>query len=186
MFARLALLFVVVPILELILLVQMGRYVGWLPTLGLAVTTGIVGAFLARLEGLRVLLGARGELMAGRVPTDSLLNGVCVLIGGALLLTPGILTDLLGFSLIVPLTRRFWARRMRAAAQRGVQGGWLKATVVTGGATWGRYGPGSARSGAADVEGDLLAQEAQVIETIVARPNEGAGSNEVPDPGRKP
>lgn len=130
LFARLALLFVVVPILELLLLLQMGRWVGFWPTLALVISTGVAGAALARLEGLRVLLGAQRELRSGRMPTDALLGGVCVLIGGALLLTPGILTDLLGFSLLLPPTRRFWMERLRTAARNRLQSGWVQATVV--------------------------------------------------------
>lgn len=128
--ARLALLFVIVPVLELILLLQMGRWVGFWPTLGLVITTGLVGAVLARMEGLRVVLGARRELLSGRMPTDALLGGICVLIGGALLLTPGILTDLLGFSLLLPPSRRLWMKRLRAAARKRVESGWMQATVI--------------------------------------------------------
>ncbi len=165
MFARLALLFIVVPVVELLLLIEMGQWIGLLPTIALVMTTGVVGAFLARMEGFRVLLGARKEVLSGRVPTDSLMNGVCILIGGALLLTPGILTDLLGFSLLLPFTRGFWARRLGASLERGIQKGWIKASVVGG--PWGRgaRGPGPE----ADTVGpdEPTFAPAEVVETIV-------------------
>jgi UPF0716 protein FxsA len=104
---RLALLFILVPLLELVLLVQMGRVVGLWPTLGLVLATGVAGAVLARLEGLRVLFQFQQEIASGRIPGQSLLDGLSVLIGGALLLTPGILTDLLGFSLLLSGPRRW-------------------------------------------------------------------------------
>jgi len=155
---------VIVPVVELLLLVQMGRYVGLLPTVALVVTTGIVGAYLARLEGLRVLLGARKEVASGRMPAQSLMNGVCILIGGALLLTPGILTDVVGFSLLLPFTRGFWARRLRTALERGVKKGWLKATVVQ--VPWNRP-PGGPGPSQAPFQGEPDFAPAEVVETIV-------------------
>ena len=144
----------------------MGRYVGLLPTVALVVTTGVVGAYLARLEGFRVLLGARKEVASGRMPTQSLMNGVCILIGGALLLTPGILTDFVGFSLLLPFTRGFWTRRLRAALERGVKKGWLKATVVQ--VPW-AGAPGAPGAPPIHQEEPGFAP-AEVVETIVNTP----------------
>jgi UPF0716 protein FxsA len=112
MFARLALLFVAVPLLELYLLVRMGEWVGLLPTIALVVATGILGAALARLEGLRTLKRFRAALAAGRPPHRELVEGLLVLIAGAVLLTPGLLTDLTGFLLLVPPVRRAVAGRL--------------------------------------------------------------------------
>ncbi|HSH76792.1 MAG TPA: FxsA family protein, partial [Longimicrobiales bacterium] len=94
MAGRLALLFVIVPILELVLLIQLGRVVGLWPTLALVLVTGVTGAALARLEGMRVLFQFRRELAAGRIPGQAVLDGISVLVGGAFLLTPGLLTDI--------------------------------------------------------------------------------------------
>lgn len=135
---RLALLFVVVPIVELMLLIQMGQWVGLLPTLLLVVATGVTGAWLARTEGMRVFFEFQRELAAGRLPTRSMQDGVAVLIGGAFLLTPGILTDVVGFSLLFPPTRRWLQGRARAALQRGIEDGAV---------TWVVMGPGGWRAG---------------------------------------
>ena len=110
----LALLFILVPILELIILIRIGQLMGLWPTVALVLATGLVGATLARMEGLRVLLQLQRELAAGRIPTQAMLDGISVMIGGVLLLTPGILTDLAGLSLLFPPTRRgiqWWVRR---------------------------------------------------------------------------
>ena len=70
------------------------------------VLTGVTGAWLARTEGLRVIFSFQEELVSGRLPGQAMLDGICVLVGGAFLLTPGVITDLLGFSLMLPFTRR--------------------------------------------------------------------------------
>jgi UPF0716 protein FxsA len=85
---RLALFFVVVPVIELVLLIQLGQVVGLWPTLALVVFTGVTGAALARLEGLRVLFQFRSELASGKLPGQAILDGISVLVGGAFLLTP--------------------------------------------------------------------------------------------------
>src|SRR5687767_3606742 len=86
----LALMFIAVPILELILLIQIGQVLGVLPTVALVLLTGVAGAALARMEGLRVLRQFQQELAAGRMPGQAMLDGASVLLGGALLLTPGV------------------------------------------------------------------------------------------------
>lgn len=126
---RLALFFVVVPLLELVLLIRIGEWVGLWPTLGLVVTTGVVGAALARAEGLRVLYQFQRELASGKLPGQALLDGISVLIGGAFLLTPGILTDLTGFALLFPVTRRWIQKGVRRRLERGLERGTIR--VVT-------------------------------------------------------
>ena len=125
----LALLFVVVPIVELILLIQLGQAVGLLPTLALVLLTGVGGALLARSEGLRALFRFQRELASGEMPDQAIQDGICVLIGGAFLLTPGVLTDAVGFALLVPWSRRWIQRRVRARLARMAAEGSL--TVVT-------------------------------------------------------
>jgi UPF0716 protein FxsA len=126
---RLALLFIVVPILELMLLIQLGQVVGLLPTLALVVFTGVTGAWLARAEGLRVFLQFQRELASGKLPGQALMDGICVLVGGAFLLTPGVLTDLAGFSLLFPPTRRWMQRRIRKRLEHQIADGTVR--VVT-------------------------------------------------------
>lgn len=132
---RLALLFVIVPILELVLLVQMGQWVGLLPTLLLVVFTGVSGAWLARAEGVRVFFQFQKELLSGRLPAQSMQDGLSVLVGGAFLLTPGILTDVAGFSLLFPPTRRWIQRRIRARLERRIRDGTIK-VVMSGPGVW--------------------------------------------------
>jgi len=127
MFARLAFLFVVVPLVELALLVQVGRAVGLGPTLLLVLATGAGGAWLARREGLRTLTAIQGDLAQGRLPGNALLDGAAILLGGAFLLTPGILTDLAGLSLLLPVTRRWVAGRLQR---------WFEGQLATGAVRW--------------------------------------------------
>lgn len=126
---RLALLFVIVPIIELVLLIQLGQVVGLLPTLALVVFTGVTGAWLARAEGVRVLFQFQRELATGKLPGQAMLDGISVLVGGAFLLTPGVLTDVAGFSLLVPFTRRWLQRRVRARLENQIKEGSVR--VVT-------------------------------------------------------
>lgn len=131
---RLALLFVVVPLVELVLLIRIGQVVGLWPTLGLVVTTGFLGALLARAEGFRVLYRFRAALAAGKLPGQALLDGISVLIGGAFLLTPGILTDLTGFALLLPPSRRWLQKRVRRRLERGLKEGTIRVVQMrTGG-----------------------------------------------------
>jgi UPF0716 protein FxsA len=102
---RLLLLFILVPALELGILMEIGRHLGTLPTLALIVSTGTLGAFLARLQGLSALKAARAQMERGELPAGSLADGVLILVAAALLVTPGVLTDAAGFLLLVPRVR---------------------------------------------------------------------------------
>lgn len=111
--------FIIVPILELAVIIQVGSSVGVLPTLGLLIVVSIVGAWLVKFQGMGVLMRMRQQLAQGKMPTDELMNGVLILVAGALMLTPGFLTDALGLSLLIPpiraairqmLARRFTRR----------------------------------------------------------------------------
>lgn len=134
---RLALLFVVVPILELMLLVKIGEVVGLLPTLALVVITGVTGAAFARAEGVRVFFQFQKELASGRLPGQAILDGASVLLGGAFLVTPGILTDLAGFTLLLPPTRRWIQRRVRRSLERRIREGSVRVmTMGPGGLGW--------------------------------------------------
>jgi UPF0716 protein FxsA len=105
MFLRLLLLFTIVPLVELFLLVKLGTVVGVGPTVALVIFTGVLGAWLARQQGLGVLRRLSEDLAVGRLPAEALIDGLLILIAGAVLLTPGLLTDALGFLLLVPQSR---------------------------------------------------------------------------------
>ena len=111
---RLFLVFVIVPLVELYLLIQVGEVIGAPATIGLVIATALLGAALARREGLRTFLAIQETVAAGRLPTDDLIEGVMILLAGLLLLTPGFLTDAIGFLVLIPPTRR-WLRRYLVA-----------------------------------------------------------------------
>jgi len=113
----LAILFVAVPALELALLIEIGTRIGTLPTFALILGTGILGASLARAQGLGVLQRIQRDLAEGRPPATALVDGAIVLFSAALLLTPGILTDMVGFAGLVPPIRAL----MRTLAWRFVE-----------------------------------------------------------------
>lgn len=112
---KLFLAFTIIPAIELYLLIQLGQWMGAGATVALIVLTGSVGAWLAKREGLSVLRSIRDEASKGFPSGDRIIEGLMVLIGGALLLTPGVLTDFVGFSLIIPLTRRAAAPLIKKA-----------------------------------------------------------------------
>jgi UPF0716 protein FxsA len=121
---RLLLLFTTVPLVELALLLWVGARIGVLPTVALILVTGVAGASLARLQGLATWRRFQAALAAGRLPGSELLEGLIILVAGALLLTPGILTDAAGFLLLVPPARRWIVGRAEVRLRaRGVVGG---------------------------------------------------------------
>ena len=118
MFLRLLLLFTLVPLVELYLLIELGELIGVWSTVALVVSTGALGAYLTRLEGFRVLRRVQVEFQEGRVPTAGLLDGLLIVVAGAVLLTPGLITDALGFFLLCPPGRRVVRERVAAAVVR--------------------------------------------------------------------
>lgn len=106
MFLRLLFLFTALPLLELWLLLAIGSRVGVVATVALVFGTGVLGAWLARSQGLSTWRRLQTEMAAGRLPSDALVDGLLILIAGAVLLTPGLLTDLAGFFLLTPAGRQ--------------------------------------------------------------------------------
>jgi len=114
MFFRLLVLFTVVPLVELSLLIRIGRTIDVGPTIALVVLTGVAGAALAKHQGLRTLRHIQAELAAGGIPGKQLVDGVMILAAGLLLVTPGVITDGVGFALLVPPARALLRRRLTA------------------------------------------------------------------------
>lgn len=112
MLQRLFLLFIVVPLLELTLLLIFAELVGWVWSVLLVLVTGILGAWLARRQGSGVIRKLRSQVSAGSMPTDVLLDGALIFFAGGLLLTPGIITDIVGITLMIPSSRRWYKRRI--------------------------------------------------------------------------
>lgn len=126
MLGRLFLLFTVVPLLELALLIRVGRWLGALPTVGLVAATGLAGAWLARRESTRSWRAVRDELAAGRVPGEELLHTLFIVLAGALLVTPGVLTDVVGLLALVRPVRALGVEAARARLARGLEEGTVR------------------------------------------------------------
>jgi len=103
----LILVFIGVPILEIALFIQAGDLFGLWPTLAAIVATAIIGGALIRAQGLATIARARHSLDQGQAPVQEVFTGICLLLAGALLMTPGFLTDSVGFLLLIPPVRRF-------------------------------------------------------------------------------
>ena len=114
MFTRLLLLFTLIPLAELYILIEIGSRFGALTTIVIIIGTGILGAYLAKQQGFQVWLKIQGEIGQGKFPANELLDGLLLLIAGVVLLTPGLLTDLMGFIIPFPVTRqhiREWVKK---------------------------------------------------------------------------
>lgn len=105
MLAKLFLLFTLIPILELFVLIPLASQIGVLPTLAIIVATGLAGAVLGRRQGLEAWRRIQTDLAAGQLPGDAMMDGVLILVACTLLVTPGVLTDIVGISLLIPPAR---------------------------------------------------------------------------------
>lgn len=124
----LLLIFILVPILEMWLLIKVGGIIGAWPTIGLVLLTAVVGVALLRREGAKTLLRGNQRLERGELPATEMAEGLVLAVCGALLLTPGFATDVVGFFGLVPVGRRWLIRRLAQAHQRGsVQFGFYSA-----------------------------------------------------------
>jgi UPF0716 protein FxsA len=103
-------LFILVPLAELYVIFKIGDAIGWLPTIALLAIDSVAGWWLLKSQGRTVWSRFQETMQAGRVPHREVLDGVLVIFGGAFLLTPGFLTDILGFLLLIPPTRAFFRR----------------------------------------------------------------------------
>ena len=126
MLLRLTLLFVLTPLIELAILVYLGTIIGALYTILIVVATGILGAFMARNQGLAAISRIRGSIERGIMPSTEIFDGALILVGGLLLLTPGIITDIIGFTLLVPQTRGIIGRWLRSLIRRRIQRGEIR------------------------------------------------------------
>lgn len=115
--------FIVLPIVEMTILIKVGAIIGALNTIGLVLLTAVIGAAMLRRQGLATLLRANERLNSGQLPAQEVAEGLLLAVGGALLLTPGFVTDAAGFVCLIPATRRWLAKRvMRRMIVRGGAG----------------------------------------------------------------
>jgi UPF0716 protein FxsA len=122
-------LFIAVPIAEIWVLIEVGTVIGPVPTVALVVLTAVVGAALMRMQGVRTLARVQRSIAAGEVPAIEMMEGAFILVAGALLLTPGFVTDTLGFACLIPPLR---LRIIHAVIARGVRMGTAGATFTAG------------------------------------------------------
>ena len=115
---RLILVFTIVPLAELYILIKIGSHIGGFNTLLLVLMTTVLGALLARLQGLRTLRQIQLSLSQGQIPAEELIDGVLILFGGILLVIPGVLTDLFALVLLLPFTRTYFKRWLRRRFDR--------------------------------------------------------------------
>ena len=123
MFIYLILLFTVLPALELTLLIKVGSHIGVFNTLSIVVLTGVAGAYLARIQGVAAFSKIQSNLNKGNLPSDAMTDGLMIFAGGIVLLTPGLITDSIGFLLLIPWTRallKTWvSRKFKDMVDRG-------------------------------------------------------------------
>lgn len=131
MFGILLLLFTIVPAVEIYLLINIGSQIGGVNTIAIVVITGVLGASLAKTQGLSILNKIQQDLSKGVLPADQLIHGLLVFGGGLLLLTPGFLTDFLGLSMVIPGTRHLIVNWLRVKFERGISNGNIFFTSTT-------------------------------------------------------
>ena len=156
---KLLLLFTIVPLVELYLLLLIGDLVGFWPTVGIVLFTGALGAWLAKREGLRVFRKWQAAIAEYRMPEEGVLGGLLVLVGGVLLVTPGILTDITGFLLLFPPTRRFIANVVRSRVEKRISEGSIHVVTYRGGVVTGGPPPRApAPPNVIDVDGEVVSK----------------------------
>lgn len=120
MLFRLFLLFTIIPVVELALLIKIGTIIGTMNTVVLVIATALLGAYLVRIEGIGVINRFQSNLTEGVFPAEEIIDGAMILIAGALLVTPGVLTDVVGFLLVFPISRRFIKRFLRVYIEKKI------------------------------------------------------------------
>lgn len=114
MIARLILLFTVLPLIELVILIEIGTRIGAFSTVLVVIATAVIGACLAKIQGINTIRRIQNSLSEGRIPAEELLDGFLILIAGLLLIAPGFLTDISGFLFLIPVSRnriKLWLKR---------------------------------------------------------------------------
>lgn len=145
------LIFLLVPILEIYLLIKVGGFIGALPTIGLVVLTAVIGSAMLRHQGVAVLRQAQRNIDQGTLPARALLDGVFLVIGGALLLTPGFFTDAVGFLCLIPAGRDWLVRLALQRLERMQREGRIHVHTASGRDT--------RRQGPATLEGEFRRED---------------------------
>lgn len=158
MLGRLLLLFTVVPLVEIYLLVQLGGLMGVWPTIALVCVTGFLGASLARREGRRALARYQEAIAKGQLPEEGIVSGLLILLGGVLLIAPGVLTDLTGLALMIPPVRQAVAKRVKDRLQKRIGEGSIQVmNIGPGGFGFSGFEPPGGQNG--------VVVDAEVVDT---------------------
>lgn len=123
MFFYLFLIFVLVPVIELTLLIEIGSVIGTMNTIAIILLTAVIGAYMVKLEGLGVMSRIQQNMNEGVFPAEELINGMMILIAGVLLLTPGFFTDVIGFLMVFPVTRNIIKKIARRIIEKKLSSG---------------------------------------------------------------
>lgn len=169
MLGRLFLLFTLVPLVELYLLVTIGGIMGVGPTIALVAATGFAGAWLARREGRRALASYQESLSQGQMPEDGIISGLLILAGAVMLITPGVMTDVFGLSMMIPPLRRGVAGIIQGRLQKRIEAGEIQ-VLSSGGGSFGfsaSSGAGAAGFGAPG-RGRIVDAEVVDVEVVDA------------------
>ncbi len=121
MLGYLILLFTVMPVVELVLLIHVGTYIGAWNTVAIVIITGVAGAFMAREQGFSTLRKIQDNVNSGVMPADEIINGILILCGGIMFLAPGFITDLLGFIMLIPPARNFIKKIIEKKIQKMIR-----------------------------------------------------------------
>lgn len=149
--------FVLMPLIEIYVIVQVGQQIGVLWTIGLLVLSGVVGTWLIRHEGARTWRALREALESGRMPATEIADGALILVGGTLMVAPGFITDILGILLIFPLTRPLFRGLLAAAVARRIVSGAIDVrTTGPQERPQGRQGPGAGPQQGPVVRGEVV------------------------------
>lgn len=122
-------LLIALPVAEIALLIAIGREIGLAATVALLLLSGLLGAFLARHQGLGVVRKVQSEMAARRVPAGQLVDGALILLAGVLLIVPGVITDALGFFCLLPAGRTLLKAWLRRRFEAGVRSGRIAVSV---------------------------------------------------------
>ena len=175
----LLLAFIGVPIIEIAVLIQVGGWLGLWPTLGLVILSAVIGSIELRAQGLATVARLREQLDQGEVPAQTLFDGVCLLFAGALLLTPGFVTDAVGLALFLPPVRRFLRVTVgRHVAQRAESHVFVQRGGMGGGMDGGA--PGGPKPGQKS-DGDVIDADYTEVDTDADTPPPDGGTGRVGD-----
>jgi UPF0716 protein FxsA len=120
MFFKLFLLFTLIPVIELSLLIEIGSYIGIFNTIAIVILTAVIGAYMVRMEGMGVMYRIQKSMQEGMFPGEELISGAMILVAGALLLTPGFFTDIIGFLMVIPVSRKYISNLIRKYIEKNM------------------------------------------------------------------